>query len=451
MLAAAMNPGNEWYRALGLSERQAIDSSLATSNRLPWRLALASTTVMSVMATLFQASEGAWLRAGVWLAMLVGLFAIYWARRRPSFVRHARRVLLAHLAAVLVAIVLTVTDVMAGFIFVTILFPLALLFFRFLSAETFGLAALAAGASALMVTRIATTTDEEILPFAIVGILWIGVSTAISNTLSKRGRAAFLGEWRVQVRMAEEHKRMRGELDDARTLQLGMLPSSLPSLPWLDLSAICLPASEVGGDYYDVLTLEDGRLAVVIADVSGHGMSSGMVLASLRGGLYVLRNELDQPVAALARLGQMLQSIAGRMFVTVQLAILDPHAGEIRVVNAGHPPLIVTNASGATTFLGEPAPPLGTALPAPPAEARRRLSAGDTFVLYSDGLVEAIDHRGEALGFDRLAEHVGRLSPHANPRQIRDGILSQVASFKGDGEQADDMTIVALRYLGIES
>ncbi len=241
---------------------------------------------------------------------------------------------------------------------------------------------------------------------------------------------------------------MRGELDDARTLQLAMLPSSLPTLPWLDISAICIPASEVGGDYYDALTLDDGRLAVVVADVAGHGMSSGMVLASMRGGLYVLRDELDDPVRAITRLGRMLQSVSGRMFVTFQLAIVDPAAGEINVISAGHPPLIVADAGGTSTFLGHPAPPLGTGLPASPTEDRRNLSPGDILVMYSDGLIETVDHHGDALGFERLAEHIERLASDAEARQIRDGLLSRVASYKGDGEQADDMTIVVLKYLG---
>lgn len=448
MLTAAMNPGNDWYQALALPEQQAIDGHLEAKNRLPWRLALGGSTLLSVVAILYQASEGAWLRAGLWLLMLLGLFGIYLARRSPTFGRRARAVLLGHLAVLPVAAALTIDDAMAGFVLVTIILPLTLLFFRFLPVETFGLATLMAVVSAWMITRVAATTDDSIIPLMVVGTIWIGATSLASNALSKRTRGAYLEDWRVQVRLAREHRRMRGELDDARTLQLGMLPSTLPAFPWLDLSAICLPASEVGGDYYDVLALEDGRLAIVIADVSGHGMSSGMVLASLRGGLYVLRDELDHPVAALERLDRMLRTIAGRMFVTVQLAILDPVRGEVNVISAGHPPLIVTDTQGEVTFLGKPAPPLGTALDAPPAEDRRTLAPGDTLVLYSDGLVEAVNHRGEALGFDRIAEHIGRLAPHSDARQLRDGLLSRIATFKGDGEQADDMTIVALRFLG---
>ena len=118
---------------------------------------------------------------------------------------------------------------------------------------------------------------------------------------------------------------MREELADARRIQLSMLPEAPPRLGWLDLSGSSLPASEVGGDFYDYLPLDDGRCVVVIGDVAGHGVTSGLVLATLKAGLHLLRSDLTSPVVVFDRLDRMVcDTVRWRVIVTLLVAVFDP-------------------------------------------------------------------------------------------------------------------------------
>ena len=243
---------------------------------------------------------------------------------------------------------------------------------------------------------------------------------------------------------------MREELDDARKIQLSMLPRSTPNLAWLDLASASLPATEVGGDYYDYVPLDAERLAIVVGDVAGHGMASGLVLAAIRGGLHLLRGELARPLEALHRLDRMVHAVApGRMYVTLQIAILDHRERRVTVVSAGHPPVLHYRArSGAVEELGRPAVPLGTGLDPRLGEDSEGLAAGDVLLFYSDGVPEATDVHGEAFGHQRLAAALSRSAIGSSAGEVRGSVLDGVNRFKGDVELADDLTVVVAKVTG---
>jgi sigma-B regulation protein RsbU (phosphoserine phosphatase) len=240
---------------------------------------------------------------------------------------------------------------------------------------------------------------------------------------------------------------MRDELADARRIQVAMLPDGPPASDWLDVASASLPASEVGGDFFDHLELGGGRQALVVGDVAGHGVAAGLMLAAVKSGLHLLRDELDEPVRVLERLDRMVRdAVRWRMFVTLLVAIVERDAGRVRVVSAGHPPALLA-AGGRVHSVGHGALPLGTRLSARYREDHAALGEGDVLLLYTDGLTEVGDLTGEGFGSGRLERALTRLAadPEASARAVREGLLDAVSRFKGDALQRDDMTLVVVR------
>ena len=124
---------------------------------------------------------------------------------------------------------------------------------------------------------------------------------------------------------------MREELEDARAIQLAMLPSSAPEVGWLELQGMSLPATEVGGDYYDFLKIDEDRIAVVVGDVAGHGVASGLLLSGVRAGLHLLRADLVHPHAVVERLNLLVRdSGVSRLFMSLVVALFDRQTGKGR-------------------------------------------------------------------------------------------------------------------------
>lgn len=259
-------------------------------------------------------------------------------------------------------------------------------------------------------------------------------------------RQLFLKQWRRVHLRALERERMREELESARRIQLAMLPQGPPDLPWIEFAAASVPAAEVGGDYYDYFRLPGDRLVVVIADVAGHGLAPALLLSGVRSCLYLLEEELASPVPVLDRLTRMVRRTSGRRnFVTLLVAVIDRQARTLRVASAGHPPLLVWQPSSGVEPVGLPAAPLGTFLGSGYREAHRDLAGGDLLVLYTDGLIEAQNDRGEEYGEARLGRVVASSVHRASARSLRDSVLSDLSSFRGNAAQEDDFTLVVAR------
>jgi sigma-B regulation protein RsbU (phosphoserine phosphatase) len=214
----------------------------------------------------------------------------------------------------------------------------------------------------------------------------------------------------------------------------------------VDIAHAYLPASEVGGDFYDVLALEDGRLAVAVGDVAGHGVSSGLVMSMAKSALAV-QVTFDPEVAAVFNTlnRTVYQSARKRLLTTLCYAVIDPRRLEMVYASAGHLHPYRISATGQVEPLESIAYPLGVR-GALLIEARTaRLQPGDTLFLFSDGVVEARrEGSDEMFGFERLeaslSRHVGR-----GPEGTRDGVLADVARFTASAPREDDQTILVLR------
>lgn len=276
------------------------------------------------------------------------------------------------------------------------------------------------------------------------------IALVLAMVLSQVEKRRFLVVWRTEHARSRERMRMREEIEYARKIQLSMLPQLPPDSGWIEIAAASLPATEVGGDYYDYFRLSGTQLALVIGDVSGHGLASGLLLSGVRSCLYLLEKDLAAPVGVLDRLNQMVRKTTDRRtYVTLLCAVLDRSAEAIRltVASAGHPPLLHYDGK-AQSFceVGEGAPPLGTMLDGSYRQVDRQVRRGDLLVLYTDGLVESRNGLGQDYGYPRLQRTVARAAAGTSSvREIRDSILGDLSHFKGDAEQADDITIVVAR------
>jgi serine phosphatase RsbU (regulator of sigma subunit) len=250
------------------------------------------------------------------------------------------------------------------------------------------------------------------------------------------------------VASAAQKESLEKELQVARELQQSLLPSSLTTTEAVELASYFEPSAAIGGDYFDLLKGEDGRLTLVVADVSGHGLSAGLRMAMLKAALVMLveqRLPAQQVFARLDRLVRESQGAAGgRPLVTATLATFAPATGELELTNAGHVPTYILHEGKVEEIL-LPSPPLGV-LGDRYAQRSLRLAPGDLVVLLSDGLIETADADGEPFGFDRV---VAVLRGGGSATEVRDRLLTAVAAYAAGQPPADDRTLVVLRYLPV--
>jgi steroid delta-isomerase-like uncharacterized protein len=248
--------------------------------------------------------------------------------------------------------------------------------------------------------------------------------------------------WRFRVAEAQERERIEQELRVARQIQRSLLPEATPELYGWRLTAYYKPAREVGGDFYDFLELENGRLGLVVGDATGKGIPAALVMATTRGMLRAVAQSLDSPGEVLARVNDALcPDIPSEMFVTCFYAILDPKSGTLRYANAGHD-LPYLWHGGDTEELRARGMPLGLMPEMSYDESEAVLREGDCVLFYSDGLVEAHDPHYEMFGFPRLG---ALIAEHGKQRSLVNSLLKELYSFVGEGwEQEDDITLLTL-------
>ncbi len=249
------------------------------------------------------------------------------------------------------------------------------------------------------------------------------------------------------VAAAAQKEILEKEISIAQDLQHSLLPDTLKAPPGLRFAAHFEPSTAIGGDYYDLLPMAGGRLGVVVADVSGHGLSAGLRMAMVKSALALLTEEEERPEEILRRLhelmrGRLQSANSGRGFVTATLALVDSASGELVVTNAGHPPTYLLRA-GEVTEIMLPSTPLGT-LSDDYGQTRLQLEPDDVVVWLSDGLIEATDERQQDFGYDRVTETLTGLDPE--PATVRDRLLDAVARHSGGGTPEDDCTLLVMAY-----
>jgi serine phosphatase RsbU (regulator of sigma subunit) len=298
---------------------------------------------------------------------------------------------------------------------------------------------------------IAAIIATSLLPNSLIGkevpaFISVQVSSAALGVgVTRRFRRRVLREFFEQRESAREQVRLRGELLAARAIQLAMLPAGPPDANWLDVSAISVPATEVGGDYYDYFVLDDDRVVFVIADVAGHGVGSGIVLSAVRAALTLLVDELDQPVRVFDRVHAMLRRSQGRMLVTAALLLLDRRTGRAVVTSAGHPPVALRRCGTKNVeMLDTSSTPLG--VPLQPLFVQREVdfATGDVFVLHTDGVYETMNEADVQYGLERVSDAVAEADCDS-ALTVRNALLADVTQYRASAAVRDDLTIVAVR------
>jgi len=261
--------------------------------------------------------------------------------------------------------------------------------------------------------------------------LAIEASTILEN-------ARLLEEERIKQRIEEE-------LDVARNIQQSLLPRSLPATGWFRACGSSVASHQVGGDYYDAIPSGPHAWTLVVADVSGKGVSSALLAALLQGAFLAVSHSDAALHQRLERINAFLnERTGGEKYATVFYCLLES-AGRLRYVNAGHcPPLIVRQAGGIES-LAATAMPVGLIESAEFGVRETALASGDRIVIYTDGVTEAQNLQGEFFGRQKLREMVAE--HHADSCQaLHDALRSAVAAFTESAPQADDITLVVIEY-----
>ena len=258
-----------------------------------------------------------------------------------------------------------------------------------------------------------------------------------------------LAVWREALSSRDKLVALERELGIARQMQLSILPTKFPAATGYEVFANMQPARAVGGDFYDVLQLEEGRLGVAIADVSDKGVPAALFMMSSRTLLRGAAIGCRDPGDVLLEVNNMLTANnESMMFVTVFYAIFDPRNGTLSYANGGHNEPLLVHADGSSELL----PPTGgvAAGVMPGFEYASRtvdLSPGDDIVLYTDGVTEAMNAKDEEFGVERLLRLFadGRA---ADAKQANTTVFQAVSDFAEDTPQSDDITCLTLRYKG---
>ncbi len=248
----------------------------------------------------------------------------------------------------------------------------------------------------------------------------------------------------VQDMLADvaENERLAKELELAREIQESLLPDRHLRHGVLSVHAIFRPAAAVGGDYFDIFPLGEGRLLVMVGDVAGHGLHTGLLMASLKSTVAALVYEGYSGVELVSRVNSLLlDRRSGPTMATLSAVEIDTTAGTVGITNAGHPPAFLIHGGRAEELLISSLP-LGSPL-ARPGHVVRPFPAGARILLYSDGLVEAVDQSGEPFSYERLARLVEEGADLAGG-ELEISILTALDRVTGGAPLADDLTVLVV-------
>ena len=258
------------------------------------------------------------------------------------------------------------------------------------------------------------------------------------------------------LQTAAEKKRLEEELRIARQIQMSLLPHGPLDVPGLNITALCVPAREVGGDYYDFFTLKSERLGVLIADVSGKGTSAALYMAELKGLVLSLSQIYESPRQLLIEVNRIIsENLDARSFITMTYAVIDVKAGMMTYARAGHTPLVYLPGPEALVAGAQVLIPSGmvvglridgaeTKFEELLEEVQIPLGNGDIIVLYTDGITEAMNSESDLFGDSRLSRIVEEHG-HLDCGELRERILREIEAFVGNADQHDDMTMILMK------
>lgn len=244
-----------------------------------------------------------------------------------------------------------------------------------------------------------------------------------------------------------ERRQVADQLRLARQVQTRLVPVSPPRVPGWDIAGICLPAFEIGGDYFDHLPLDDGRLALVVADVSGKGVPAALSMTAFRSLLLARVRTTPEPGAVAAALNELLPPATGETaYVTCVYGVLDPASGRFAYTNCGHNPPLGIRADGRIERLDRGGTPLGMLPDARVATGEVVLDPGDLLAFHTDGVVDGENASGEDYGAGRLAALLAGVR-HLGAADVIEAIRRATRAFTGSNHHADDFTLLVARRL----
>jgi sigma-B regulation protein RsbU (phosphoserine phosphatase) len=246
-------------------------------------------------------------------------------------------------------------------------------------------------------------------------------------------------------RAAIEKERIERELELAAAIQRQILPRELPHIPGLELAGATLPTRQVGGDYFDLFPLSRGRLAFVVADVSGKGIPAALLVSTVHAAIHLQIDVSDTIVELVTRIDRHLQKFsATHKFLTLFFGVVEPDASLLRYVSAGHNPALLARRAGGVERLHATGVPVGLLPRGSWSEGTASFDPGDLLCVYSDGFNEATNADEQEFGLDRLEQAlVSRLSLTA--RDLSDELFREVALFARGVPQYDDQTLLIVR------
>lgn len=254
------------------------------------------------------------------------------------------------------------------------------------------------------------------------------------------------------VRELSEQQRIERELEIARNVQMSFLPRTMPRLEGVDAAAMCVPAYEVGGDYYDVVVLDDHRMAIMIGDVSGKGIQAAFYMTLVKGVIQSLALADTPPRHVMTRLNQIFYRNAPRgTFISIIYGVFDSRTGRFTFARAGHNPALITR-SGEASFERPDGMAIGLVagddFDASLRERTVDLGDGDVLLLYTDGVSEAMNSAREQFGEGRLAQTLLDARDRSASQLVAD-LRREIDAFTVSEPQYDDMTLIVLRRVGV--
>ncbi|MCB0284106.1 MAG: SpoIIE family protein phosphatase [Calditrichae bacterium] len=252
------------------------------------------------------------------------------------------------------------------------------------------------------------------------------------------------------IKRIKERARMQQELEIAKKVQLGLLPKEQPQLKGFDITGVCLPALEVGGDYFDFINLQDGKLGIAIADVSGKGVPAAIYMTLTKGILQSHAEATLSPKSVLSKVNSLMyRTIERSWYVSMFYAVLDPSTKKLVFSRAGHNPAIVLNTAKKEHQLLQPAGiglglEMGDIFTKTLVEGELTLESGNTLVFYTDGFTEAMNEKEEEYGEERFLNFLSD-NDNGSASELLNKAITEIKSFQGQASQHDDMTMVVLK------
>jgi len=244
----------------------------------------------------------------------------------------------------------------------------------------------------------------------------------------------------------EELRQLESELQLSQVIQRGLLPQKVPSIEGMNIAAFSRPAQIVGGDYFDFPNFKDGAHGIVMADVSGHGVSAGMFMSSLQTAFHTLVPEASSPLDVLERINRLyIHNINFTTFVTVFFGKYDPQTRTLSYANAGHSSAYLYRpATNQEIWLQPTGPAIGLMEGFLLRMGEVKLEAGDILLLYTDGITEAANQQGVLWGEDRLADII-RENADVSAEKVIQKVMQALKEHTNGSPLADDVTLVVCR------